>query len=128
VLDSRGNLAAGTSTGGLTNKKHGRIGDSPIVGAGTYADNHTCAVSGTGIGEQFIRHGVAFQVSAIMEHRGVSLSEAARLVVDEKLNPGDGGVIAVDRAGNIVMDYNTPGMYRGAADASGRFEVAIWED
>jgi beta-aspartyl-peptidase (threonine type) len=128
VLDIHGNLAAGTSTGGMTNKKHGRIGDSPIVGAGTYADNNTCAVSGTGWGEQFIRNGVAFQISAIMEHRRVSLAEAARIVIHEKLNKGDGGIIAVDGAGNIVMDYNSPGMYRGAADASGRFEIAIWEN
>lgn len=127
VLDVFGNLAAGTSTGGLTNKKHGRIGDSPIVGAGTYADNATCAVSGTGIGEEFIRHGVAFQISAIMEHKHVSLAEAARIVIQEKLKKGDGGIIAVDGAGNIVMEYNSLGMYRGAADSGGRFEVKIWD-
>jgi beta-aspartyl-peptidase (threonine type) len=127
ALDRQGNLAAGTSTGGLTNKKHGRVGDSPIIGAGTYADNATCAVSGTGIGEEFIRHGVAHSISELMQHRGLSVEEAARRVVHERLRPGDGGIIAVDRRGAIAMVFNTEGMYRGAADSSGRFEVMIWE-
>ncbi len=125
--DRKGNLAAGTSTGGRTGKLPGRVGDSPIVGAGTYADNTTCAVSGTGIGEEFIRRAAAYSVSAWMRHRGLGLEEALRRVVLEELQPGDGGMIAVDRAGRIAMVYNTPGMFRGAVDASGRFEVHIWE-
>ena len=123
VLDQYGNLAAGTSTGGLTNKRYGRIGDSPIVGAGTYADNATCAVSCTGTGEFFIRNAIAFDVSARMAYKGDSLSEAVRQILHEKLDPGIGGIIAVSREGDLVMDFNTPGMFRGAADSSGRFEI-----
>jgi L-asparaginase / beta-aspartyl-peptidase len=125
--DRQGNLAAATSTGGRTGKLSGRVGDSPIVGAGTYADNATCAVSGTGIGEEYIRHAAAYSVSAWMRHKEVPLDEALRRVIDEELKPGDGGLIAVDRDGRIAMRYNTPGMFRGAADAGGRFEVHIWE-
>jgi len=125
ALDRHGNLAAGTSTGGLTNKKFGRIGDSPIIGAGTYADNGTCAVSCTGIGEHFIRHAVAYDVSALMKYKQLSLADAAAHVIHQTLKPGDGGVIAVARDGSIVMDFNTPGMARGAADSTGRFEVKL---
>jgi len=127
ALDRLGNLAAGTSTGGRTGKLAGRVGDSPIVGAGTYADNTTCAVSGTGVGEEFIRRAAAYSVSAWMRHRGLSVEDAVRRVVLEELQPGDGGMIAVDRTGRIAMVYNTPGMFRGAADANGRLEVHIWE-
>jgi beta-aspartyl-peptidase (threonine type) len=127
VLDSYGNLAAGTSTGGMTNKRFGRVGDSPIIGAGTYANNATCAISATGTGEQFIRHAVAHQISAIMEYTGASLQEAAEKVIHGKLNPGDGGIIAVSHTGEIAMVFNSLGMYRAAADSKGRFEVKIWE-
>ena len=125
ALDSHGNLAAATSTGGLTNKKFGRVGDSPIVGAGTYADNQTCAVSCTGIGEQFIRNAAAYDVAARMKYQKVSLDDSVNRVLTKSLNPGDGGIIAVDRAGNISMHYTTAGMARAAADSNGRFEV-IW--
>ena len=127
ALDRHGNLAAGTSTGGLTDKAAGRVGDSAVIGAGTYADNRTCAASGTGKGEEFIRFTVAYRIAALMENRGMSVAEAAREVVTRVLQPGDGGVIAVDRDGNVAMVFNTPGMFRGAADSGGRFEVAIWE-
>jgi beta-aspartyl-peptidase (threonine type) len=128
ALDRHGNLAAATSTGGRTDKRWGRVGDTPVLGAGTYANNRTCAVSGTGKGEQFIRHVVGYQISALMEYRGLSLDEAVREVVEERLEPEDGGVIAVGRDGSIAMVYNSGGMYRGAADAAGRFEVRIWAD
>ena len=115
ALDINGNLAAGTSTGGMTNKKWGRIGDSPIIGAGTYANNKTCAVSCTGWGEFYIRGVVAHDISAMMEYGGLSLKEAAQKVVHEKLTQlgGTGGIIAIDQIGNIVMEFNTKGMYRG---------------
>ena len=115
ALDINGNLAAGTSTGGMTNKKWGRIGDSPIIGAGTYANNKTCAVSCTGWGEFYIRGVVAHDISAMMEYGGLSLKEAAQKVVHEKLTQlgGTGGIIAIDQKGNIVMEFNTKGMYRG---------------
>lgn len=115
ALDSYGNLAAGTSTGGMSNKKYGRIGDSPIIGAGTYADNNTCAVSGTGHGEFFIRNVVAYDIAALMKYKGMSVKEAAHEVVMKKLveKKGDGGVIALDRQGNIAMPFNTAGMFRG---------------
>lgn len=127
ALDRHGNLAAGTSTGGMTNKKHGRVGDSPIIGAGTYADNNSCAVSATGHGEKFIRNAVAYQICAVMEYSGKSLEEAARLVIWEKLDEGDGGIIAVDKWGNISLEFSSPGMFRGEADSEGLFNVAIWE-
>ena len=127
ALDRHGNLAAGTTTGGLTDKRFGRIGDSPLIGAGTYADNATCAVSGTGQGEEYIRYAVAHRISALMAYGGMSLQKAAEEVVLRTLNSGDGGIIGVDRHGNIAMVFNTEGMFRGAADAGGRFEVAIWE-
>lgn len=125
ALDRHGNLAAGTSTGGLTNKRYGRIGDSPIIGAGTFADNATCAVSCTGIGEHFIRHAVAYDVSARMEYKEEPLADAASHILREKLQPGYGGIIAVSRTGELALDFNTPAMFRGAADSSGRFEVGI---
>ncbi len=125
ALDSQGNLAAGTSTGGMTYKKFGRVGDSPIVGAGTYADNETCAVSATGIGEEYIRKSVAYDVSAQMKYKQVSLEEAVNDNLNRRLRPGDGGLIAVDKDGNIFMGFNTGGMARAAADSNGRFEV-IW--
>ncbi|MCC5932992.1 MAG: isoaspartyl peptidase/L-asparaginase [Candidatus Cyclonatronum sp.] len=128
VLDRNGNLAAGTSTGGMTNKRFGRVGDSPIVGAGTYANNKSCAISSTGTGEEFIRHAVAFQICAIMEYTGASLNEAARIVIHDKLQPGDGGIIGVSHTGEIAMIFNSRGMFRGAADSNGRFEVAIWDE
>ena len=127
VLDRAGNLAAGTSTGGLTNKRFGRVGDVPVIGAGTYAKNTTAAVSCTGFGEQFIRHSVAHDVSALMEYKGLGVREAAEAVIHGKLNDGDGGLIAVSATGEIAMVFNSAGMFRGAADATGRFEVAIWE-
>lgn len=124
--DRMGRLAAATSTGGMTAKKPGRIGDSPIVGAGNYADRWA-AVSGTGTGEQFIRHTIARTISARMQFGGESLEQAAHAAIMETLNPGDGGIIAVDAAGNLVAVYNSEGLYRGLADASGRFEVRIFE-
>ena len=128
VLDKKGNLAAGTSTGGMTNKKHGRVGDAPIIGAGTYADNNTCAISATGSGEEFIRFGVARDISAIMEYKKVSLKQAADEVIFNKLAKGDGGVIAVSHTGEIAMPFNSLGMFRGAADSEGLYTVKIWED
>lgn len=127
AMDQNGNLAAATSTGGLTNKRFGRVGDVPVLGAGTYANNQTAAISCTGYGEQFIRHNVAYDVSAIMEYRGLGVQEAAEAVIHGKLNEGDGGLIAVAHDGSIAMVFNSPGMFRGAADSSGRSEVAIWE-
>ncbi len=128
VLDSHGNLAAGTSTGGLMGKRWGRVGDSPIVGAGTYADNPTCAVSGTGVGEDFIRNNVAADIAARMRYGSQSLADAAKAVVHEILPEDCGGIIAIDRKGNIVMDFNTPGMSRGAADANGRFDILLGKE
>jgi len=127
-LDEYGNLAAGTSTGGLTGKMPGRIGDSPLVGDGTYANNETCAVSGTGIGEEYMRHAVGFNINALMAYKGMSLKDAVHYIIHEVLKPGDGGVIAVDRHGNYAMDFNTTGMFRGVATSSGTFEVKIWEN
>lgn len=127
VRDSEGRLAAATSTGGLTGKKYGRVGDTPVIGAGNYADGFA-AVSGTGTGEEFLRHTVGRSVSARIEFAGESLQQAAHAVVFDRLRPGDGGIIAVDRAGNLVATYNTEGMYRGLADANGRFEIAIFEN
>ncbi len=127
ALDVHGNLAAATSSGGLTNKRFGRLGDVPIIGAGTYASNRTCAISATGIGEQFIRHTVAHDISALMEYSGLTLQQAAERVIRQKLQPGDGGVIGVSHDGSLALVFNSEGMYRGAADSAGRFEVKIWE-
>ncbi|MFC2104968.1 isoaspartyl peptidase/L-asparaginase family protein, partial [Bacteroidota bacterium] len=129
VLDNYGNLAAGTSTGGRTNKKYGRIGDSPIIGAGTYANNNTCAVSATGHGEFFIRYAVAYDISALMDYKDMSLAASANLVINKKLVSagGDGGVIAVDKNGNIAMPFNTNLMFRAYAKSTGEKEVAIFK-
>jgi beta-aspartyl-peptidase (threonine type) len=127
ALDQHGNLAAATSTGGLTNKRFGRLGDVPVIGAGTYANNRTCAVSATGIGEEFIKHTVSHDISALMEYGGLTLQQAADKVIHQKLKPGDGGVIGVAHDGSIALVFNSEGMYRGAADSNGRFEVKIWE-
>lgn len=129
ALDQFGNIAAATSTGGMTNKKFGRVGDSPMIGAGTYANNQTCAVSCTGSGEFFIRSVVAYDVSCLMEYKGFSLAEACQEVVQKRLLKigGDGGLIAIDTQGNIVLEYNTEGMYRGQRNASGTNEVAIYK-
>lgn len=124
--DSAGHLAAATSTGGLTGKMPGRIGDSPLIGCGTYADDATCAVSCTGTGEQLIRHTVARTVAARIEYLRESLEAATGHLVREVLRPADGGLIAVDREGGIAMPFNSQGMYRAACDGGGRFEVAIW--
>lgn len=128
ALDAAGHLAAATSTGGMTNKKWQRVGDSPIIGAGTYANDETCAVSCTGHGESFIRAVAAHDVHALMAYKGLLLQEAVRVVVHEKLPPldGDGGLIAVDRDGNIVLDFNCPGMYRGHVGADGVCHTAIF--
>ncbi|SDD77220.1 beta-aspartyl-peptidase (threonine type) [Dyadobacter soli] len=130
ALDKYGNLAAGTSTGGMTNKRYGRIGDAPIIGVGTYANNATCAVSATGHGEYFIRSVVAHDISALMEYKGMSLGDAANEVVMKKLveRGGEGGVIAVDRNGNVAMPFNSEGMYRGYIKADGKREILIYKD
>lgn len=127
ALDRAGHLAAATSTGGTTGKRWGRVGDSPIVGAGTYADDRTVAVSCTGSGEEFIRHGVARELAALVAHAGKTPQQAADLLIHDTLKPGDGGLIALGRDGAIAFSFSTRGMYRGAVDANGRFEVAIWE-
>ncbi len=128
ALDSHGDLAAGTSTGGMTNKMKGRIGDSPVIGAGTYANNNTCAVSCTGHGEYFIRNVVAYDVSARMEYKGQSLQEAAGEVINKKLKSqgAEGGLIAVDRNGNIAMPFNTAMMFRGSISPDGKISVEIY--
>lgn len=130
ALDKNGNLAAGTSTGGMTNKRYGRIGDAPIIGSGTYANNTTCAVSSTGWGEFFIRAQVAHDISALMEYKGLSLKEAARLVIQEKVPAlgGDGGIIAVDKNGTIVMEFNTAGMYRASMNDKGELTIGMYKD
>jgi beta-aspartyl-peptidase (threonine type) len=130
ALDLSGNLAAGTSTGGMTNKKWNRIGDAPIIGAGTYANNATCAISATGWGEFFIRSVVAHDISAIMEYKGLSIQEAAYEVIHNKVAKlgGDGGVVGIDRNGHAMMEMNTPGMYRAQMDALGNLKVKIYQD
>ncbi|HEU4588524.1 MAG TPA: isoaspartyl peptidase/L-asparaginase [Gemmatimonadales bacterium] len=130
ALDANGHLAAGTSTGGTTNKLPGRVGDSPIIGAGTYADDRSCAVSATGHGEMFMRHAVAYDICARMRYRGDALTRAAEDVVLGTLlaQEGRGGVIAVDRAGHIATPFNTEGMYRGWVDTAGRMTVRIYRD
>jgi len=130
ALDAKGNLAAGTSTGGMTNKKWNRIGDAPIIGAGTYANNATCAISATGWGEYFIRSVVAHDISALMEYKGLSIQEASRIVIHEKVAAlgGDGGIVGIDNLGNIAMEMNTPGMYRAHMDSEGTLTVKIFQD
>ena len=130
ALDKNGNLAAGTSTGGMTNKRWNRIGDAPIIGAGTYANNATCAVSSTGWGEYFIRAMVAHDISAMMEYKGVSLKDAAEEVIQKKVPDlgGNGGIIAIDRNGNVTMEFNTAGMYRAHMNAAGDLVVGIYND
>lgn len=125
--DVNGKLAAATSTGGLTAKRWGRVGDTPLIGAGNYA-NGVAAVSCTGTGEQFMRHVVARSLAARMELAGETLEQAARAMVFDTLRPDDGGLIAVDQAGNVVAPFNSSGMYRGLADANGRFTVRIFAD
>lgn len=129
ACDKEGNVAAATSTGGMTNKKFGRVGDSPIIGAGNYANNQTCAVSCTGSGEYFIRGVVAYDVSALMEYKGLSLEAAANEVVHGRLPKigGDGGLIAVDAAGNVALPFNTEGMYRAYRTSAGHREIAIYK-
>lgn len=130
ALDKNGNLAAGTSTGGMTDKRYNRVGDAPIIGAGTYANNSTCAVSATGHGEYFIRWTVAHDISALMEYKGLSLRDASELVVNDKLVKagGSGGVICVDKSGNISMPFNSMGMFRGFATADGKEGIFIYKD
>ena len=129
ALDKNGNLAAGTSTGGMTNKRYGRIGDAPIIGSGTYANNATCAISSTGWGEYFIRAQVAHDISAMMEYKGVSLAEASKEVIQNKLTNlgGTGGIIGVDKYGNMVMEFNTAGMYRATMNDKGELSIGIYE-
>lgn len=129
ACDQEGNIAAATSTGGMTNKKWGRVGDSPMIGAGNYANNKTCAVSCTGSGEFFIRGVVAYDVSSLMEHKGMSLKDASNEVINKRILEigGDGGLIAVDSKGNIAMPFNTEGMYRASKSSSGVEEVCIYK-
>jgi beta-aspartyl-peptidase (threonine type) len=131
ALDKKGNLAAATSTGGRTNKKYNRIGDTPIIGAGTYANNNTCAVSGTGIGEFFMRWTVAHDISALMEYKNMTVIQASELVIYDKLakaGKGTGGVICLDRKGNIAMPFNTEGMFRGFSTSNGKQGIFIYKD
>jgi L-asparaginase / beta-aspartyl-peptidase len=130
ALDKNGNLAAGTSTGGMANKRYNRIGDAPVIGAGTYANNNTCAVSASGHGEYFIRWTVAHDISALMEYKGLSVKDASDLVINDKLVKagGSGGVICVDRSGNISMPFNSQGMFRGFATADGKKGIFIYKD
>jgi len=130
ALDKNGNLAAGTSTGGMPDKKYNRVGDAPIIGAGTYANNNTCAVSATGHGEYFIRWTVAHDISALMEYKGLTLHDASELVINDKLVKagGSGGVICVDKYGNINLPFNSTGMFRGFATADGKEGIFIYKD
>ena len=129
ALDQDGNITAGTSTGGMTNKKYNRLGDSPIIGAGTFADNATCGVSCTGHGEYFIRYTVARDIAAMMEYGGKSLAESAQYIINEKLveKGGDGGIVALDQNGNVAMNFNTAGMYRAYAKPGERV-VKIYKE
>jgi beta-aspartyl-peptidase (threonine type) len=129
ALDLQGNLAAGTSTGGMTNKKFGRVGDSSIIGAGTYANNNTCAISCTGHGELFIRSVVAYDISCLMEYKNLSLKEACDIVVMDKLVKigGEGGLIALDAKGNIVLPFNSDGMYRASKKQNGDIFIGIYK-
>lgn len=129
ALDMHGNIASGTSTGGMTNKKYGRVGDSPVIGAGTYANNSTCAVSCTGHGEYFIRSVVAYDISSLMEYKGFSLREACDYVVMEKLVKigGEGGLIAIDSKGNIELPFNSEGMYRAKKSSDSELFIGIYK-
>ena len=128
--DQHGNLAAATSTGGMTNKRYSRIGDSPIIGSGTFADNRTCAISCTGHGEYFLRAVVAHDISCLMEYRGLSLAEACRIVVHDKLAPigGEGGLVAVDGAGNMTLPFNSEGMYRGSIGSASDLYIGLYKE
>lgn len=130
ALDQSGNLAAGTSTGGMTNKKWNRIGDAPIIGAGTYANNASCAISATGWGEYFIRAVVAHDIAALMEYKGLSIQEAAKIVIHDKVGKlgGDGGIVGIDNKGQIAMEMNTAGMYRAHMDGKGNLTVKIYAE
>jgi beta-aspartyl-peptidase (threonine type) len=129
ALDKKGTIAAGTSTGGMTNKRYGRVGDAPIIGAGTYADNATCGVSATGWGEFFIRNVVAYDIAAQMQYKNSSLADAAKETIQKKVPEmgGDGGIIAIDKDGNIVMEFNTAGMYRAAIDVNSKKTIGIYK-
>ena len=130
AIDINGNIVAGTSTGGMTNKKWGRIGDSPIIGAGTYANNNTCGISSTGSGEYFIRTVAAYQVSSLLENHNYDLKKAMSKVIHEKIGGigGDGGMIGIDKNSNVVMDFNTPGMYRAFVNKDGEKEILLYEN
>ncbi len=130
AIDIDGNIVAGTSTGGVTNKKWGRIGDSPIIGAGTYANNSTCGVSSTGTGEYFIRTVAAYQVSSLLENHNYDLKKAMSKVIHEKIGGigGDGGMIGIDKNSNISMEFNTPGMYRAYVNKNGEKEIFLYEE
>jgi L-asparaginase / beta-aspartyl-peptidase len=128
ACDKLGNVAAATSTGGMTNKRYNRVGDSPIIGAGNYANNATCAISCTGHGEWFMKAVAAYDVSCLMEYKGLTLKDAMATVVHQKLLPmgGEGGMIGVDSKGNIAMDFNSAGMYRAAIDTKGQLQLGIF--
>ena len=129
ALDKNGNLSAGTSTGGRSNKKWGRVGDVPIIGAGNYANNKTCAISATGWGEFFIRNVVAHDISSLLEYKNLDIRKASKISLDKvKKLGGSGGVIALDKFGNYAMEFNTKGMYRGVKDSEGNFKVSIFKD
>ncbi len=130
AIDIDGNIVAGTSTGGMTNKKWGRIGDSPIIGAGTYANNNTCGISSTGSGEYFIRTVAAYQVSSLLENHDYDLGKAMSKVIHEKIGGigGDGGMIGIDKNSNIVMDFNTPGMYRAYVNKDGQKKILLYKN
>ncbi len=127
AIDQQGNITAGTSTGGRQNKMPGRVGDSPLINAGTYADNRTCGISATGIGELFIRYTVAYRISALMEFKGYSLKQACEEVMYKILPEGAGGIIAVDKDGNYEMIFTTPAMFRAVANSVGVFKTEIWK-
>ena len=129
ALDKEGNIAAGTSTGGMLMKKHGRIGDSPLIGSGTYAKNSTCGVSCTGHGEYFIKYAVAYDVSALMEYKNLSVDEASKEIINKKLVDagGQGGLIALDSKGNYSFSFNTPGMYRGVIFEDGSMQIEFYK-
>ncbi len=129
AIDENGNLAAGTSTGGMVNKKYGRIGDSPIIGAGTFADNSSCAISATGHGEYFIRLSIARNIADLIKYKGLSLSEASKEVIQNQLADlgGTGGIIAIDSKGNYCFEFNTPGMYRGVKTEGKEGRVSFYE-